>query len=545
MKQFRWILGLAVLLISSCGLTFSGNAWEHVPMPGPGEAEPGVLLVKFKAAMTPEEIAQAAKTLGVSTQKTASVLQALRTAHQVANSTSITQINTERWEISKQQSLALAMQTIQQSALVEYVEPNYKRVALAPRADGPNDTFYQAGDQWWLEAISADRAFAEGVLPVGQDVVIAILDSGILLTHEDLQTNLVAGKDFVVFNGTANDDDGHGTHVGGIAGATTNNNLGMAGTAGNANVKLMPIKVLDDVGSGYDSDIAQGIVWAADHGVRVINLSLGSQNMGKVLEEAVDYAYEQGCVIVAAAGNDGDEGNPIIYPAAYNKVIAVGACTVAGERASYSEYHDYIDLVAPGGDDGTNADRMLSTYYLSDDSYAFGYGTSMAAPVVSGVAALLVLQDATRTVEEIRQLLINTADKIGSLQSDSDGWDRYLGWGRVNCYSALTRSITFQGRTTGRASYNYPNPFSPTVGEQTHILIPEAQAGSGAHLRIFDGLGYLVYEKSIPSAQVYTGSIIPWSGHDTNHDWVANGVYPYILEVGSKRFKNKIVVLNK
>ncbi len=534
-----------ILIASFLSLLIFSSSFARQPLPGPEDFEPGVLLVKFKAAVSAETISETATTFGVQTNQLADVLQAMRAQYKVVASTTLTPLNIERWQFLDQHALTRTRQTILHTGLVEYVEPNYQRVAQAPRTDGPNDTYYQAGNQWWLEAVSADRVFAENILPVGQEVIVAVLDSGILLTHEDLTANLVLGKDYVIQNGVGNDDDGHGTHVAGIAGAVTNNNLGMAGIAGTANVKLMPIKILDHDGFGYDSDIAQGVIWAVDHGARVLNLSFGSTAMGKVLEDAIAYAYQKKCVIIASAGNDGDLDNPVIYPAAYDKVIAVAACTLAGVRAAYSEYHDYVDLAAPGGDDGTNAERMLSTYNQTNDSYAYAFGTSMAAPVVSGVAALLVLQDPRRTAEEIKQLLVSTADKIGSLQNDTDGWNRYLGWGRVNCFQALTRFITFQSRTTGRASYNYPNPFSPVVGEQTHILIPVAETGARARLRIFDSLGYLVCEKDNTGTQIWAGSIITWDGHDKNGDWVANGVYPYILDVDGKRYKNKIVVLNK
>ncbi|MBN1596251.1 S8 family serine peptidase [candidate division FCPU426 bacterium] len=525
-------------------------AWARAGrLPGPYDYEKDAVLVKFRA--WPQDQMHPGQNQALDMQaggaEAASARQALRVLHGVAQKQALP-FSCEHWRLAEGGSVPETLKLLKQSPLVEYAEPNYQRAALAPRADGPNDPYYQSGAQWWLEHIQADRLFAENRVPQGQEVVIAVLDSGIAANHEDLAARLVPGKDFINPNGTAEDEDGHGTHVAGIAGAVAGNSAGIAGVACGAPVKLMPVKIMQDR-VGYDSDIAQGIRWAADHGARVLNLSFGSEAMGRYLEEAVDYAYNRGCVLVGAAGNDavneyGQPYNPKIYPAAYGKVIAVAACTRAGVRAAYSEFHDYVDLAAPGGDDGTTAEMIISAYAWSPASYVYQFGTSMAAPIVSGTAALLIIQDPTRSPEAVKEQMVITADKIGTLAQDADGWDRYLGWGRVNAYQALTHTLTFTPAPAGRQAYNYPNPFQPTRGESTCILIPAADNGQAATLRIFDSLGYLLWTKDVPAAQVYPGQVISWDGRDKNGDWVANGVYPFVLEVGDKVYRNKIAVLN-
>ena len=237
-------------------------------------------------------------------------------------------------------------------------------------------------------------------------------------------------------------DIGHGTHVTGIAAAVINN---LRGVAGVSNSKIIPVKVLGPDG-GADSDVAKGIRWAAGLSVsgtttnpnpaKVINLSLGGPGKSFTLESAVNAAVNKGAVVLAAAGNEAQQGNAINYPAAYENAICVAATNRYDKWASFSNYNVYVDIAAPGS-------AIWSTLPLSkdiDDGVKDGYaswdGTSMATPFVSGVAALLIAAKSTITPSEIRSILQTTAVDLGT-----PGRDDYYGYGRVNSASAVEKAL--------------------------------------------------------------------------------------------------------
>jgi thermitase len=245
-----------------------------------------------------------------------------------------------------------------------YAEPNYE-VSIADTI--PNDPDW--GNQYGLLAIHAPQGWD---LNTGSSAVtIAIVDTGADLDHVDMAGKIVPGFDFVNNNDHPQDNDAqsHGTHVAGIAAAETNNGIGVAGVSWGA--QIMPVKVLNSGGFGKYENVAAGIVWAADHGAEVINLSLGGSMPSSVLKDAVDYAYGKGVTLVAAAGNSGS--NSVLYPARYPHVIAVAATDSNNNRASFSNYGSEIDVAAPGVD-------IYST--TLDDTYGYLSGTSMAAPFV-------------------------------------------------------------------------------------------------------------------------------------------------------------------
>jgi subtilisin family serine protease len=520
------------------------------------------VLVRWVPAPSDAEVSAEIKRLGLADTRLEAVRTALVSASGAAAAGVLPDLSAERLTLPPGAAAGDVMTRLKASPLVRYCEPNYIRSALAPMAGGPNDFYYARGDLWWLEAVQSDKVWADSRFSGGSAVVIAIVDTGIMLSHEDLSARLVGGVNYVTTGGTADDDHGHGTHAAGLAAAAAGNSLGSAGVGMAAGVKLMPVKVLDENGDGNDFAIAQGVVWAASHGARVINLSLGGSAAGQVLKDAMDFAHDRGCVVVAAAGNSALKGNPVIYPAAYASVIAVAACDTAGAHAYYSEHGDYVDISAPGGGISQIADKawaMLSTalpgrgdVYTLDGTFGSGYvagsgelyaylqGTSMAAPVVSGAAAMLLAQDPGRTPEEVENLLTTTAEKTGR-ETYADGWNAYQGWGRVNVYKALTRESTFAPKASGRATYNYPNPFKPELGEATFLVIP-TDATAGAQVRIYDAVGNLVRSLELASAQA--GAVVAWDGRNDRGEAVANGVYPYRLTVGGKTYANKIAVKN-
>ncbi|MGB9789656.1 MAG: S8 family serine peptidase [Thermotoga caldifontis] len=298
------------------------------------------------------------------------------------------------------------------------VEPN--RVVTVS-AIFPNDPYFV--QQWNLSLINLPYAWT---ITTGSDIVtIAVIDSGVDLSHEDLAGIFVPGYDFVRNDSFPDDENGHGTHVTGIIAALTNNSKSVAGVAWGQRVKIMPLKVMDETGTGTVFNFAKALVYAVDHGAKIINVSLGASQPSSVEYSAVKYAYENDVIMVCAAGNDGSYG--VDYPAAYPETIAVGAVTIDGVRASYSDYGPELDVVAPGGDEQS---AVLSTFL--GNTYDYWAGTSMATPHVTGLVALMVSQGIVG-VENVRNVLRRTAVDLGPA-----GYDIGYGAGLVDAYAALT-----------------------------------------------------------------------------------------------------------
>jgi len=323
---------------------------------------------------------------------------------------------------------------LRRSPLVVYAEPDYIWHAFTT----PNDTYY-ADYQWNMPQINMPSAW--DVTTGSSSVTIAIVDTGVDTSHPDLSANIVSGYDFVNRDADPQDDEGHGTHVAGIAAAIGNNNEGVAGMAWQASI--MPIKVLGADGSGSVSDIADGITWAADHGAQIINLSLGGPDVSSVIRDAVNYAYDQGALLVAAAGNEYDEGNPTMYPAAYDHVLAVGAVGDEDEHAYYSNTGSYVDVAAPGGNPSSDYDSdpnhwILSTYWRgSGYSYAWIVGTSQACPHVAGLAALIWARNPSLSNDDVESIIESTAVDLGS-----SGRDDVYGYGRIDAQAAVAATAT-------------------------------------------------------------------------------------------------------
>ncbi|MGC8786912.1 MAG: S8 family serine peptidase [Anaerolineae bacterium] len=359
---------------------------------------PGRILVKFKSGVKGEQRLQ---------------VHAEQGAHVVAElprlAVQVVQVPEER--------MAAALARYRANPRVAYAEPDY----LAYGEFVPNDPYY-ASNQYGPQIIQADRAW--DVTTGSPNVIVAVVDSGADFLHPDLQGKLIAGWDFINNDPDPTDDQGHGTHVAGIVGAVTNNGEGVAGIG--YQTRLLIVKVLDASNAGTYSGIAQGIVYAADQGASIINLSLGGTSFSQTLLDAVEYAWSRGVLLVAAAGNYASS-NPF-YPAAFEHVMGVAATDANDNRWSSSNYGTYISVSAPGVNIySTNWNRTTGT------GYGYRTGTSMAAPHVSGVAALLLAQDPSRNNAQLRSIIESTADDLGAA-----GWDVYYGYGRVNAYRAVT-----------------------------------------------------------------------------------------------------------
>ena len=341
----------------------------------------------------------------------------------------------------------------------KYLEPQKKLQTAGVMVNDPGFTTnsLDIDKEWGLVKAGFDQAWQKTT--GSQNNIVAVIDTGIDETHQDLKSvNFFTGFNFLsqqqILPGSNTDDNGHGTLVAGVLGATANNGLGVVGT--NWQISLMPIKALDSSGQGDAGVLAQAIVWAADHGAQFINLSVGGIGFGHdtTLANAVSYAFNKNVLIVAAAGNDLNttgqslDTNPV-FPICddnnYNMVIGVAATDQNDQKLDFSNYgHNCIDVTAPGK-------RILSTISLdpvtkksAPNSYAYASGTSLAVPFVVGQAALIRALYPTATNIQIRDRIISTADHIdiyNQAQCGGGSCAGLIGSGRINVLASIQTAI--------------------------------------------------------------------------------------------------------
>ena len=341
------------------------------------------------------------------------------------------------------------LEELRQSGDVEFAE----RDAIISVCTQPNDTQY--GSQWALEAIKAAEAWE--VCRDTPNILVAVPDTGVDYNHRDLRDNLwfneaellglpgvdddrngyvddIRGYDFISGDADPFDDNGHGTHCAGIVGARTNNGLDIAGVSWNATI--LPLKMLGDDGEGPTSGAVEAIYYAVSAGADVISCSWGDTDGSQALRDAVAYAYAQGVILVAAAGNKSSDTH--MYPAAYPEVIGVAATDAADNLQRFSNFGTWVDVAAPG--EGIVSLRAAGTWagtswnsFLTEMS-----GTSMATPHVSGACALLLCAYPSLTPDQLREVLLSTADPIAEGICVSNG--------RLNVGAALRSVVPLQGK---------------------------------------------------------------------------------------------------
>jgi hypothetical protein len=455
---------------------------------------------------------------------------------------------------------------------VEYAEPDF--VGHGAGVMGidslmPNDTYFYR--QWAFRNtgsnISANSGkagadikatYAWAICTGDTNIIVADLDSGFKWDHPDIADRVwinrkeiagngidddnngyvddIHGWNFAYGNNNVSDDYGHGTNVASIIAAKSNNGLGYAGL--DWACKIMPLKELDSTDNGYYSWWAAALYYAANNGVRVINMSEGGTSNSQTLKTAIDYAYSHGCFVVAAMMNTNDSTK--YYPAAYyDHVVAVGATDSYDRRCNPffwgggSNFGSWIDVVAPGN-------IVYGLNNTSNTNYAWYWGgTSQATPMVAALASLLLAQDSSRNPATIRNIIRATADDTVGLRSeDSFGYDVYYGYGRINCYKALMYSPTgiFSDHLTIPSGWilqqNYPNPFNPTT--TINYFVPTKQH---IILQVYDLLGRNV-------AKLVDG-VVNSGEHVAIFDAskLASGVYYYRLQAESINNTKKLILL--
>jgi thermitase len=384
----------------------------------PGSIRAGHILVRFKA------------------NASQAVLDGLNTAYGAKIVGKIGALGITHLQVSPEVGLAL-LGHLRNRSDVEFAE--FDSPVQAIQTFVPDDTYYSTAyasshygnvAQWAPPAVSAPAAW--GVSIGDSNTVIAIVDTGVDDTHPDLASKIVGEYSYV--GRSAKDGFGHGTHCAGIAAAATNNNVGIAGMCPNCGI--LSVKVLDDQGSGYMSDVASGITYAASHGARVISLSLGGSGRSETLHSALDYAIANNALPVCAMGNNGSSSNTP-EPGYWHDCLSVIATDQNGAKASFSNYGVKADVAAPGvailSTMPTYPVTLTSTYGYRTNYDALS-GTSMATPMIAGIAGLVLSENPSLTPTQV-------AGIIEASSGDGVSWNPNLAFGVINAYKAVSSAI--------------------------------------------------------------------------------------------------------
>jgi len=380
---------------------------------------------------------------------------------------------------------------------IEEAEPDH----ILQACFTPNDYFYSR--QWAHHNTGQANAYGGGYVGTpdcdidsdqawnlstgSSNVIIAVIDSGIDLDHPEFTGRIVSGYDFVNNDYSANDDEGHGTACAGLAAAKGNNGIGVAGV--DWNCRIMPVKVLNSDGWAYTSDTIDGVNWARSHGADVISMSLGGFSYSSSFNNAVNSAFSAGILVVCSAGNDSTTAAH--YPSGFQNAMSIGALSPCNTRKTYyscdgeywwgSNYGNSLDLLAPG--------TRLHTTSHTGSYFGTMNGTSGATPLVAGVAALIKGVNPSLSPTEIRTIINNSADDLGS-----SGWDTQTGHGRLNAHKALQEALAGTDTT--------PPETTITAGCAETITVPH-RTFSFTGSDDTDPTGSLVYSYHLDSE--------PWS----------------------------------
>ena len=390
-------------------------------------------------------------------------------------------------ELNSSKPIEELIELYKKTGLFEYVEPNYvgngHGFQTTPNDNNFNRQWSHYNDGTFSLSNSTtdadiDTDLAWDITKGDPNLIVAILDSGAKLDHPEFSGRIwmntnenqngtdtdsnnyiddTNGWDFVNDDNDPTDDHGHGTNVTGIALASGNNSIGYAGV--NWNSKIMICKILDNNNSGFYSWWAEAIYYAVDNGASVINMSVGGNGSSTLLENAINYAYDNNVPVVVSTGN---QNSVIEYPAKYTNAFAIGSTNPDDTRSvpffwsatSGSNFGSELDFVAPGN-------YIYGLSYSSNTNYnSYWGGTSQAAPHVAGLISLLLSVEPSLSVSEIRTILEESSeDQVGD-SNDTSGWDQYYGHGRINAFHALTHSTLsiYNFENTNKDLLIYPNP---------------------------------------------------------------------------------------
>ncbi len=453
------------------------------------------LIISFHT--TPKDLNLKNKTFGINSIDHLNQKNELLKIEAIGN---LKEIKTFVLTFTNSQNISNLIKEYEEAAEIDFAEPNYIAegggVKSANSFVFPNDFYFSR--QWGLynngtftasgmtyssvNDADVDMDLAWNVETGDPNLIIAVSDSGLNMTHEDIASRIwnktsepidgvdndgngliddYRGWDWVNADNNPADDHGHGTNCTGIIGAISNNSLGYSGV--NWNSKIMPLKVLNNSNGGSYANMANSIYYAVDNGAKIISMSIGGSSASTTISNALDYANSNGVLFVACTMNFNN--NTTYYPAGYSttksNVIAVGSTNSNDQRTnpffwsttSGSNYGNHVNVVAPG-----NYIWGLGISSNSDYNSYWG-GTSQATPLVAGIASLLKSKQPSLTPSQIRTILMNTAqDQVGIASEDTPGWDIYMGSGRVNANNALGQVLSVNNNAIALDKISIANP---------------------------------------------------------------------------------------
>ena len=419
---------LALLFLLAAAMPVSADEPKPPAAPDPdappvveatGETVPGEVIVKFRDVASAAEVT---RSRGL----------------EIASTTGARANGLPDVVSTRGRPVAQVLEELRSDPAVEYAEPSYVvRVVNdgAIAAVGVNDPL--TAGQYSLDRMRVRDAWS---LSDGGTGVVAVLDTGVQPDHPDLSGRVLPGRDFVNNDANAADDNGHGTWVAGIISAKPNDGYGVAGISWTD--QILPVKIMNSSGTGSTSGLINGIVWAADNGATVINMSVGGFPYSQTVQDAINYAWSKGIVLVGAAGNNNREEK--FYPASMANVISVSATQREDEFSHWSSYGPSVDVSAPGSSVQTTNCTAAVCPNRGWGSHTYISGTAFATPNVAGVVALIRAKYPTWTPQQVVDRLYATVDDLGYA-----GWDTRYGRGRVNAYRALGASVAASPRPGG------------------------------------------------------------------------------------------------